>query len=365
MLNQKLRSKISKTALLILSCSLFMGNEGCDSEEAKRRGRILRKSVTSMGIRSAKVEMGNDIDIDIQEIINGQYLTELQNSEYFVSVDRLGIQSLSSQERTQSRKSGMNFKALSVNKTVGTCTNDLPEAILTGNVTGFELGNEFGLGIGFGPGGALGGIISGAEFNLKKMKMSLDMHSFQPLSGTALISANKTGTKTDFGGGLGLNLGIITLNPKAIFREPVVDVIRRTLRSVLVNVGEGLEELEPWSARVYKDNDSHIMINAGSRHGLKKGDTLYISNMKYFWDGEPCISRLDKQLNLQGETNAVAKVIIETAPSADISVARVFESNGVDIQEGARAYIYYLKGTKDSEDPMPEMPNPEQWVPRK
>ncbi len=357
--------KTGKILLLVFSCLLFMGNKGCDSKEAKRRGRVLRKGTTSMGIRSARVDVGNNINIDIQEVINGQYLTELQNSEYFASADRLNVQSLNFQERIQAQQSGMGFRALSANTTAGSCTHDLPEVVLTGNVTGFELGNEFGLGIGFGPGGVLGGVLTGVDFNLSKMKMSLDIHSFQPLSGTALVSANKTGTKVDFGGGLGLNLGNIIFNPRAVFREPVVDVIRRTLRSALVDLGERLEELEPWSARVYKDNDSHIMINAGLRHGLKKGDTLYVSNMRYIWDGEPCASRLDRQINLQDEENAVAKVIIETTPSVDVSVARVFESNGIDIQEGARVYIHYLKGSKDSKDPMPEMPNPEQWVPKK
>ncbi len=354
--------RIGKILLLVFSLLFFMGNKGCDSIEAKRRGRILKKSVTSMGIRSASVQLQNNINIDIQEVINGQYLTELQNSEYFVSVDRLNIQSLSFQERIQAKQSGMSFQALSINTTVGSCTKDLPEAVLMGNVTGFELGNEFGLGVGFNPGGVLDDVVTGVDFNLSKMKMSLDMHSFQPLSGTALVSTNKSGVKTDFGVGLGLNLGSIVLNPRAVFREPVVDVIRKTLRSALVDVGKRLEELEPWSARVYKDNDSHIMINAGLRHGLKKGDTLYVSNMKYIWDAEPCVSSLDKQVNLQDEVNAIAKVIIETTPSVDISVARVFESNGIDIQEGARVYIYYLKGSKDSKDPVPEMPNPEEWI---
>lgn len=357
--------KLGKIIMLLASCSLFMGNKGCDSDEAKRRGRILKKSVSSLGIRAARVEMGNDIHIDVQGIINGHYLTELQNSEYFVSTDPFGgVMSFSAQERVQSSKSGMSFRTLASNKTAGSCTNDLPEAVISGNVTSFELGNEFGVSIGFGAGGALGGIFTGADFNIKQMKMGLDMHTFQPLSGTHLASASKTGVKSDFGGGIGINLGIISINPRAQFRQPVADVIRKTLRSVLFDAGERLEAMDKWSARVYKDNDSHIMINAGSRHGLKKGDTLYVTNMKYFWDGEPCVSRLDKQVNLQDEENAIAKVIIETSPSADISVARIFETNGIDIQEGARVYMHYLKGSKDSEDPMPKMPNPEEWVPK-
>lgn len=364
MLLKETSKKVGKVMLLLLSCSLFMGNKGCDSEEAKKRGRVLRKSVTSVGITSAKVELGDSINIDVQEIINGQYLTELQNSEYFASVDKLEVQSLSSQESVQSRRSGMSFTSLSTNKTTSSCTNDLPEVILSGNATEFELGNELGLSVGFGTGGVLGGILTGANFNLKKMSFGLDLHTFQPLTGTPMKSVHEKGVKTDFGGGLGLNLGIISINPTAVFREPVVDVIRDTLSAALVSVGEELEALEPWSARVYKDNDSHIMINAGSRHGLKKGDTLYVSNLKYFWDGDPCESRLNKQVNLQDEDNAVAKVIIETEPSLDVSVARVFETKGIDIQEGARVYIHYLEGSQDSEDdPLPDMKNPVEWVP--
>lgn len=365
MFDKNLVRKLGKTTLLILSCSLFMGNEGCNSKEAKERGRILRKGVSSLGIRSAKVELGDNINIDVEEIINGQYLTELENSEHFVSTDRLGVQSFGVQERSLSRNRGMTFRPLSVNKTAASCTNDLPEVILTGNATDFELGNEFGVSIGFGPGGIFGGILEAADFNLKKMRMGLDLHAYQPLSGTALRSVAGVGVKKDFGGGLGLNLGIITINPRAVFRQPVVDVIRKTLRSTLTSLGDKLIGLEPWSARVFEENDSHIILNAGSRHGLKKGDTLYVTNVKYFWDGLPCESRLQKQLNLQDEDNPVAKVIIDTEPSADVSVARVFEESGVDIQEGARVYIHYLAGTQKAEsDPMPKMPNPEQWVPK-
>ncbi len=158
------------------------------------------------------------------------------------------------------------------------------------------------------------------------------------------------------------------LNPRAVFREPVVNVIRKGLNGVLTKLGARLErEGQEWSARVFEENDSHIMINAGSRHGLKKGDTFYVSNIKYYWDGRPCESRLDKQLNLQDRDSAIAKVIIETTPSPDISIARVYEQKrGVDIQEGARVYMLNLEGSQDPEtDPLPDMPNPEEYVPSK
>jgi hypothetical protein len=337
-----------------------MGNKGCESEEAIKRGRILKKSVFSQGITSSKIKVGDNIEIDVEAIINGKYLTELQDSEYFVSTNRNpGVQSLSDDADLLARRNSMSFGSLAVNES-GECTKDLPEAVIQGQATEFELGNEFGIGIGFGPGGALGGILEGLDFNLKKMSMGLNINAFQPKTGTALASAYKKGTKTDFGGGVKLNLGIISINPSAMLRQPVADVISSTLRGALVNIGKRLEEQEPWSARVYKDNDSHIMINAGSRHGLKKGDTLYISNMQYEWSAKPCESDLIYQINRQDRDNPIAKVIIETAPSADMTIARVFEQRGVDIQEGARAYIYYLKGSKDQDDPLPNAPNPEE-----
>jgi len=359
--------KAGKTALLILSCSLFMGNEGCDSEEAIKRGRILRKSSSSLGISSSNIDLGDGINIPVEDVINGQYLTELQDSEYFASVDRLGgVQGLAANNKNMIKNTGMNFRPLSANNTAGECTNDLEEVILTGNATDFELGNEFGVSIGFGVGGVLGGIIDSADFNIKKMTMGLDMHAYQPLSGTHLTSAHHTGVKTDFGGGLGLNILGIKISPRAVFRRPVVDVIRDTLSKTLKKLGAELEAQELWSARVFEENDSHIIINAGSRHGLKKGDALYVSNMKYFWDGQPCKSRLNKQLNTQDRDNPVAKVIIETTPSSDVVVARVFEESGIDIQEGARVYILNLAGSQDPEtDPLPDAPNPEEYVPKK
>lgn len=352
-----------KTLLLFASCGLFMGNKGCESEEAIKRGRILKKSAFSQGITSRKIQISNAgqvIDIDVEGIINDKYLNELQNSQYFVSTNRnSGVQSLADEASLLARRNRMSFGTLAVNES-GACTKNLPEVVLQGRATDFELGNDYGIGIGFDPSGALGGIIKGLDFNLKKMSMGLNINAFQPKTGTPLASAYKKGTKTDFGGGISLNLGIISINPKAMLRQPVAEVISKTLKGALTNIGKQLEEQEPWSARVYRDNDSHIMINAGSRHGLKKGDTLYISNMQYEWSGKACDSDLLFQINRQDRDNPIAKVIIETEPSADMTIARVFEQRGVDIQEGARAYIYYLKGSQDENDPMGDAPNPEE-----
>jgi len=339
-----------------------MGNKGCDSEEAIKRGRILKKSVFSQGITSSKIKVGDGIEIDVEGIINGKYLTELQNSQYFVSTNRnSGVQSLSDEADLLARRNRMSFGSLAVNES-GKCTKNLPEAVLQGQATEFELGNEFGIGIGFGPGGALGGIIEGLDFTLKKMSMGLNINAFQPKTGVPLASAYKKGVKTDFGGGIKLNLGIISINPRAMLRQPVADVISKTLRGALVKIGERLEKQEKWSARVYKDNDSHIMINAGSRHGLKKGDSLFISNMQYEWSAQPCESDLLYQINLQDRDNPVATVLIETEPSADMTIARVVEQRGVDIQEGARAYIFRLAGSKDKNDPLPNAPNPKEYL---
>jgi len=351
--------KAIKTVLIFSSCGLFMGNKGCESEEAIKRGRVLKRSAYSQGITSSKIKVGESLEIDVEGIINGKYLTELQNSQYFVSTNRNpGVQSLSDEADLLARRNRMSFGSLAVNES-GACTKDLPEVVLQGNATEFELGNEFGIGIGFGPGGALGGIVEGLDFNLKRMSMGLNINAFQPKTGTAVASHYERGTKKDFGGGLRLNLGIISINPKAMLRQPVADVIGKTLRKTLVGLGEQLEEQnEKWSARVFADNDSHIMINAGSRHGLKKGDSLFISNMRYEWAGKPCESKMLYQVNTQDRDNPVATVLIETEPSADMTIARVINQRGVDIQEGARAYIYYLEGSQDENDPLPNAPNP-------
>lgn len=354
--------KLIKTGLLIISCGLFMGNEGCESDEAIKRGRVLKKGIQSIGITSSKVQVGQSLQIDVGGIINGKYLNALEKSGYFVSTNRLGAQSLSQQASLMSRKSNMRFRPLAVKDPSGQCTKNLPEAILMGNATEFELGNQFGVSIGFGPGGIIGGIVEGLDFTLKKMSMGINLDAYQPLTGVPVASSFKKGVKTDFGGGVKLNLGIISVNPSAMLRQPVAEVIDETLTGVLKNLGENLEQKEAWSARVFQENDSHILINAGSRHGLKKGDTLYISNMKYFWKGNPCETELVSQLNLQDRDNPIAKVIIDVEPSQDISIARVFEQRGIDIQEGARAFIYYLKGSKDENDPMPDAPNPEEVV---
>ena len=346
-----------KTLLLIASCGLFMGNKGCDSEEAIMRGRILKKSASSLGITSRPVQVNEEGDsIDIEGIINGQYLNELQNSQYFVSTDRnQDVQSLSDEAGLLARRNGQSFRPLSFNPS-GECTKNLPEVVLQGSATEFELGNEFGFNIGFGPAG-LFGLFQGVEFNLSRMTMGLNLDAFQPKTGIALGSSFQRGVKRNRGAGISFNIGGLILNPSIVLRQPAAEVISETLGGALTDLGARLEE--PWSARVFQENDSHILINAGFRHGLQKGDTLYISNVGYTWSGEACNSELLFQRNLQDRDNPIAKVIIETEPSADMTIARVFDSRGVDIQEGARAYIYFLRGSQDENDPLPDAPNPE------
>lgn len=341
--------------LALLSCALvFMGNKGCESEEAIKRGRILKRSISSFGIQSREVKIGDQISIDLEGILSDQFQTELDDSLYFVTQDRWG-------GTTSGRATSRSYRNLAKNKSAGECTNDLPEAFLAGRATEFELGNEYGVSIGFGPGGAFGGILNSADFVLKQMTMGLDVHAYQPLSGSHIASAKSKGVKNDFGGGVGLNLGILSPKFNFMSRQPVADVVRKTLRSGLDRIGEKLEALEPWSARVFQERDTHILINAGSKHGLKKGDTLYISNVEYFWEGEPCESRLRYQLKQQDRDNPLAIVILDKEPSLDIAEARVLKGRrNMDIQEGARASIYYLKGSKDENDPLPEMLNPEE-----
>jgi len=213
-------------------------------------------------------------------------------------------------------------------------------------------------GISIGLGGITGGVVTGANVNLERMVMSLDMHSYEPLTFSHTgASVSEKGVKADFSGGLSLNLFGLVLNPQISVPQQFADVTKRTLRKTLNSLGRRMEELEfsgaldPWGARVYAENDSHILINAGMKHGLQVGDYLWISNMDYTWEGDqiPCESSLRFQRRRHSFEAPLAVVQVESLGLDSASAKVIRETDFVDIEEGAKAFVFKLKEEGNNE----------------
>jgi hypothetical protein len=188
--------------------------------------------------------------------------------------------------------------------------------------------------------------------SVEKMVMSLDLHAFEPLTFTHTgASVSRKGVKSDFSGGLNLNLFGLTFNPSVSVPDEFASVTKRTLRTTINSLGRQIEQLEfegalePWSARVYAENDSHVLINAGRKHGLRVGDYLWISNMDYEWDGDkiPCESPLRFQRPRQNMEDPLAVVEIVSLGLDNASAKVIRETQFVDIEEGAKAFVLKLK----------------------
>jgi len=338
-----------KHLILLPLMIVFMGNEGCETEEERRSGRHLKRSASFLGINAATIRVNDDINIDLQGMLNNQYLEAVNNSDYFISADRFSAVSFSDKMDNMARTFRSNFGELAPNQTSAVCTKDLPDILLAGSATDFEMTLSGGLSIGLG--GVTGGVVTGANVSVERMVMSLDLHSYEPLTLTNTgASVSRKGIKTDFSGGLGLNLFGLIFNPTISVPQQFATVTKNTLRTTLNALGQRIEELEfsnamdPWAARVYAENDSHILINAGSKHGLKIGDYLWVSNMDYTWEGDqiPCESPLRFQRRRHSFENPLAVVEIESLGLDSASAKVIRQTNLVDIEEGAKAFIFKL-----------------------
>lgn len=346
---------LKRSLILLPVVFILMGNKGCETEEERRSGRHLKRSTTFLGISASRIKINDSVDIDLKGLLNRQFLEAANNSDYFISDDRLSPQSFSDKMSRFNRSQGQKYRPLRSNSQSSVCTKDLPDVVLTGSATDFEMATSGGLSIGFG--GITGGVLNGVDINVKRMVMSLDMHAYEPLTYTHTgASVSNRGVKSDFDGGLELNLLGLIFNPKISVPDQFADVTKKTLRSTLNILGRRMESLEfeealdPWSARVYAEKDTHILINAGRKHGLRIGDHLWISNMDYTWEdyNRPCDSKLRFQRKRQNIDKPLAIVRVDSI-GLDSAEAKIVRSTDlVDIEEGAKAFVFKLEEDKKS-----------------
>lgn len=340
--------KAIKILTLVSSMFLFMGNEGCKTPEERKSGRYLKRSASLLGITARRIYKPGQVDIDLQGILNDQALTQINRSDYFVSFDAYSPMSFADKTDLYSRRFNRNFRPLSQRASSGACSKDLPDVLLMGTATDFELKSDIGVSLGLG--GVTGGVLPGLSFGVKSMSMGLDMHAYEPLTLTATgASVAIREVKKDWRLGVDLNLGGVGVSPVLEFPEQIAQVTRDALRHSFNRLGQDMNQLEnngqknlQWSTRVYASHDSHMIINAGAKNGLKVGDYLWVSNVNYIWTGAPCKSRLRFQMLKQTMEKPLAVLKVEQL-GVDGALTKVeWQSDEGDIEEGAKAFILKL-----------------------
>jgi hypothetical protein len=221
--------------------------------------------------------------------------------------------------------------------TVATCMINMPQAVIEGAITGFELTNSFGVSVDI-----LKPVDFGLSVDIKKATLTMAFQANDPLiPDHNLAASTPRANRQELAVGANVNFGAFSVGPRAYFKSPLADVVQKAMVNGINDLKSQMDEASPWYAMVVKNCDKAILINAGgaSDAGLKKGDILEVYNVRYRWQGEVCNSNLLNSLNASGEPIAVAQVEIV---GDTMSQARIIEQTEVKIQPGSRVYVRKL-----------------------
>jgi hypothetical protein len=109
-----------------------------------------------------------------------------------------------------------------------------------------------------------------------------------------------------------VNFNDFKVSPELYLKTPLEKVSRNGLNRALAKLAQDASDMT-WVAQVKQDADRYIIINAGKKAGLQKGDVLTVHNQLYYWEnnGTPCQVPLAYQLDQRpGNPTAVIKLDI-------------------------------------------------------
>lgn len=341
--------------------ALSMGNSGCEKEEAK--GRTLKMEVEISSLKARTVRMPNGEVIDFPYVVNSLFYRQVFNHDHFLMMNPVptgqGLADSGGVFKTQAkgdastdegmvsandvavlerygflnhiRKTANDLMsgAKTMNDLVAKSTNsdaelppclyDLPQALLGGEVLGFEVTGGVGIGIGYNASGDLAGNVGG-KIGFEQSRLELGLRTENPLSnqviaiGDGVAHQKKTSFGINFIPGIPIGLSFF-------FNTPITDVIREAMTKGLDNIVAKYASMrsktgdwnEVWESRVIYDpqlanNDTHVAIRGGFLHGVKEGDTFAISNMHYAWEGAACYTKLKYAIPLT--TTPIAEGVV-------------------------------------------------------
>jgi hypothetical protein len=274
--------------------------EGLDAEvplvTASSDTRTLRKLIEIGSLRSQPMNLPDGSLFDFAFVANAQFYELLDRSNYFVLPFRQGTIRSRALTPVDSDLLG-DWMASRSSRAYNTsydaeCMLETAQVMFEGEIQSYELKSSSGFSFGFGDLISIGsgGFSPSLDVNVASSELNLSIRAVDRWEEVIVASAQGDATRSKTDLNLGINFAGFSLGPRHYYESPLADVTRNALTRAVNHVVGQLDE-EPWFTRVLEDQDTHLVIGAGSRAGLKKGDMVEVYNETHYWTGEPCRSQ--------------------------------------------------------------------------
>jgi hypothetical protein len=341
---------ITKGSVLLPLALLMMGNQQC--QQPTDTQRELRRRVEMGTIEAPSIPLPEGGKFDFKYVANAQLYDVLRTTKSFSTSTMDGthqIEEMTPADRDAFNRCDddvLNPKSMKVMgktesmSTVATCMINMPQAVITGDVTGFELTSAAGLSLNL-----LQPLPLGLSVSVKKATLDMAFKAEDPLiPGHVLATSTPAAKRQEISFSANINFGVFSIGPSAYFKSPLAEVVKKAMVNGITDLKTQMDASSPWYAMVLRNCDKAIYINAGgaSDAGLQDGDILEIYNVVYRWEGEVCNSRLLGSVPSTGMGSpiAVARVagVGDTITRAEIIQQ---DASGTKIQPGSR--VIYRK----------------------
>lgn len=284
-----------KSCALVLMVVPLMANQQCEQPQAS--ARKLKKRVDLYGISAQEFTLPGGAKYNLATPVSAQLEVVVNDHPDFYITSRAPV---------------VNEMGLMAADPTPECVRDVPMMMLGGTIPYFEFISSTKVSFGYSTGGDFGNVTISPSIKVDKAQMALLLKAYHPLTRlyTAMGDATSNETKTTINATI--NFNDFTVSPELYFKTPLEKVSRSALTKALDKLSKDAADMT-WTAQVKKDADRYIIINAGKKAGLKKGDELTVHNQLYYWEneGQPCRSPLAYQVDQRpGNPTAIIRLDI-------------------------------------------------------
>ena len=243
--------------------------------------------------------------IDFRFIINAQfpYVAKDHGAFEFANVKKSGVikstgaDPVSEKIRSQYLPEEL-FRGVLASPDIPECAVDLPMAVISGDMLGFEFVNEIGVKFGYAPNETFrpGGSV---DVNVRQVQLDMGVKALDPLNGEWLGSADVNARQTKTSVNFRASFNSLFVEPRFVFETPIGEVTSKAMVKALDDLNADLEANVPWTAYVtnvrISPSGTYVSINAGEELRIQAGDQFTVSNPVYVWKGQPCQSQAFRQ----------------------------------------------------------------------
>ncbi|MBV6514012.1 MAG: hypothetical protein FMNOHCHN_03598 [Ignavibacteriaceae bacterium] len=364
---------IAKSLVLVGIAGTMMGNQGCkeqtvdtSSTERQLRRRVQLGKIDAPVIQlpasfsNTKFNFGYAANIQMYDILRKTQSFSTANIDPDASFDPSGLddsakgdfykcEAEDQEMQVYDYNTNARLKASVASKETlsssAACLIDMPQALIKGAITNFQLTSGTGASL------SLGNIVAGlgveGAFDFKKYTMTVSLMAKHPLEigdhyFSTTVNSSYANQKEMSGKITYQTFGFGLKSYRASDLSKVVD---DGLTQAVSDLNKNWSTDDPWYAMVMRSCDKYVYINGGFGNdaGLKVGDIVKIANVKYFWKGDPCHSKLKGEI--ADKVVAYAKI---TSVGRNIAQAWIIENDpkyphGSDkIYPGSRVYVEKL-----------------------